>query len=497
MYRMAWRGWIKHLDFILLDMLSLLITLNIMFLVSRRLGRPFLGANPLGFVTMVLLIDLVIILAFDSFDTVVTRGYYVEFICTLRHDLLLLAFSVLAVLIRAEHLVYAKLLIAMAFLIYFGLSYGTRVIWKEILHHHFLPKETQRPILIVTDSAHAGEILERMRTFSFIRYKVIGLVLADRDAKGEEFDGVPVTANLSDAAEYLCREWVDEVLFFCTTLDARTQELLLQCREMALTIHVYVAIQGIDSRKQTIGNIAGYEVLTANVNLMDPKDAFLKRSFDIAAGAVGSVFALLLLAVLGPFLYAASPGPLIFCQERIGENGHKFKMYKIRSMYPDAEERKAALRAESTHGDGMMFKMDFDPRVIGNRILPDGTRKKGIGDFIRATSLDEFPQFFNVLKGDMSIVGTRPPTPDEWEQYQFHHRARMSVKPGMTGLWQIRPDKDYMSFDDVVKLDTEYISRWGIGLDLRIVLKTAGKFLRGMLPKHKKAAEENKAGAAR
>jgi lipopolysaccharide/colanic/teichoic acid biosynthesis glycosyltransferase len=263
---------------------------------------------------------------------------------------------------------------------------------------------------------------------------------------------------------------------------------------MALTIHLVVAVQGIGERKMTIGYIAGYEVLTANINFMNPLDAFIKRCFDIVVGFFGSIAAVLLLIVLGPFIYAASPGPLIFCQERIGENGHKFKMYKIRSMYMDAEERKAALMAESSHADGMMFKMDFDPRVIGNRILPDGTKKKGIGAFIRDTSLDEFPQFFNVLKGEMSIVGTRPPTPDEWEKYQYHHRARMSVKPGLTGLWQIRPDKDTMSFDDIVALDTEYIANWGLGLDLRIVIETARKFLRGLFFGKKKKKEAKRSG---
>jgi lipopolysaccharide/colanic/teichoic acid biosynthesis glycosyltransferase len=149
----------------------------------------------------------------------------------------------------------------------------------------------------------------------------------------------------------------------------------------------------------------------------------------------------------------------------------------------------------------MMFKMDFDPRVIGNRILPDGTRKKGIGAFIRDTSLDEFPQFFNVLKGDMSLVGTRPPTPDEWEKYQYRHRARMSVRPGLTGLWQISPDKDTMSFDEVVRLDTEYISNWGLGTDLRILLATAEKLLRGILglkeKENEKEKETSESGTAR
>ena len=119
-----------------------------------------------------------------------------------------------------------------------------------------------------------------------------------------------------------------------------------------------------------------------------------------------------------------------------------------------------------------MFKLDFDPRIIGNRILPDGTQKTGIGQFIRSTSIDEFPQFFNVLKGDMSLVGTRPPLVSEFEAYELHHRARMSVKPGITGMWQVSGRSEITDFEEVVRLDTQYINEWTIGLDIKILLQT-------------------------
>ena len=120
----------------------------------------------------------------------------------------------------------------------------------------------------------------------------------------------------------------------------------------------------------------------------------------------------------------------------------------------------------------MMFKLDFDERIIGNKIMPNGEKKTGIGDFIRRTSLDEFPQFINVLKGDMSLVGTRPPTVDEWEKYELHHRARLSIKPGITGMWQTSDRSNITDFEEVVRLDTEYIKNWTPGLDIRILLKT-------------------------
>ena len=129
-------------------------------------------------------------------------------------------------------------------------------------------------------------------------------------------------------------------------------------------------------------------------------------------------------------------------------------------------------------GGGLMFKLDFDPRIIGSRKLPDGTVKRGIGNFIRDWSLDEFPQFWNVLKGDLSLVGTRPPTVDEWDKYELHHRARLATKPGITGMWQVSGRSKITDFEQVVALDKKYIQEWSMGLDLRILLQTVLVVLR-------------------
>lgn len=193
---------------------------------------------------------------------------------------------------------------------------------------------------------------------------------------------------------------------------------------------------------------------------------------------VGSFFAVLILIFVGSVIYAKSHGPIIFKQTRIGRNGKPFTVYKLRSMYLDAEERKKDYMAQNRVSDGMMFKLDFDPRIIGNKVLPDGTKKTGIGEFIRKTSLDEFPQFFNVLKGDMSLVGIRPPTVDEWEKNEYHHRARMAMRLGITGMWQVSGRSKITDFEEVVKLDTEYICNYSIGLDIRILFKTVKVILK-------------------
>ena len=142
----------------------------------------------------------------------------------------------------------------------------------------------------------------------------------------------------------------------------------------------------------------------------------------------------------------------------------------------DAEAQKEALWGQSR---GAMFKLDFDPRIIGNEVLADGTRKTGIGEFIRKTSIDELPQGFNILLGQMSLVGTRPPTVDEWEKYELHHRARLATKPGLTGMWQVSGRSEITDFNEVTRLDTEYIENWNVGLDIKILFKTVIAVVRG------------------
>lgn len=299
-------------------------------------------------------------------------------------------------------------------------------------------------------------------------------MLVDNGVVGEKIKEVPVIAGVDDAASYICREWIDGVLVYLPFNDSKPQRLIEQCKEMGVTVHISLDTKGSGSQQQFVEQLGNHTVLTSSISSATPLQAFLKRSMDIVGGFIGCILALVALMILDPKIKKASPGPLLFMQERIGKNGRKFKMYKIRSMYLDAEERKKELMKDNRVSDGMMFKLDFDPRIIGNEILPDGTKKTGIGETIRKYSLDELPQFWNVLKGDMSLVGTRPPTVDEWEKYELHHRARLAMKPGITGMWQVSGRSNITDFEEVVKLDTHYISNWSMGLDMRILWKTIG-----------------------
>ena len=239
---------------------------------------------------------------------------------------------------------------------------------------------------------------------------------------------------------------------------------------MGIPVHIRLPLADVGGKMFT-EKIGGYDVLTTTINYASPIQLAIKRLIDIIGGFFGSIAALIIMAIVGPKIKKESPGPILFKQTRIGKNGKRFTCYKIRSMYMDAEERKKELLAQNRYSDDMMFKLEWDPRIIGNKIV-DGKQVTGIGEKIRKSSLDEFPQFFNILLGQMSLVGTRPPTVDEWEKYKYHHRARLATKPGLTGLWQVSGRSEITDFEEVVKLDTEYINNWSLALDFKILLKT-------------------------
>ena len=470
MYKRNVQGWAKNIGFMLLDM----ICLQVVYIVSVYIRHSiFAYAYPL-YKTMginLILVDLIVLVFNDSMHDVLNRGYYIEIVDSFKHSILVFAITTIYMFATQSGDAYSRIILFLTFIFHFLFGYLVRIICKIVVSKLGIKFEKQNNMLVVTSSDEAESILDKLSKDKTANYKITGVILTD-DSKIDTVNGVPVVANLDSAADYIVREWVDSVYIDASIADKKVIELMDKCTLMAIPTHYHVKNFRHDEIKRFSEQLGGTTVLTTSISFASPFQLFIKRVFDIFAGIFGSIAALLIIAIVGPIIKAKSPGPILFAQERIGKNGKRFKMYKIRSMYMDAEERKKELMDENRVKDGMMFKLDFDPRIIGNEILPDGTKKTGIGEFIRKTSLDEFPQFFNVLGGSMSTVGTRPPTIDEYEKYRFHHRARMSVKPGVTGMWQVNGRSEITDFEEVVKLDTSYIVNWSLLLDLKILFKT-------------------------
>lgn len=472
MYKKEAEGWFKHFDFILLDMICLQLAFWLAYGVRGLGWNPYTSSIYRNMALIIELADIIVILSFGTFKGVLKRGHYKEFLSSAHHTVLI-GMAVVAYLFafqKGEE--YSRLVIGYTLVFYLLLTYVTAEIWKQVLKKRRKNVE-ERSLLIVTTSDIVNDVVDNIQKNNLAGFRLAGLVLMDQDMTGKKKQGVPVVASAETAAQYVCQAWVDEVLIVPSESFQYPQELIEQFEETGVVIHMNLAkVSNKPGKKQFVEKIGNYTVLTTSMNYASARALVVKRLMDIAGGLAGCLLTALIFVIVAPVIYISSPGPIFFSQERVGKNGKRFKIYKFRSMYMDAEARKAELMKENKLGDGKMFKLDFDPRVIGNKILPDGRKKTGIGDFIRKTSLDEFPQFWNVLKGDMSLVGTRPPLPGEVSLYELHHRVRLAIKPGITGMWQVSGRSDITDFEEVVRLDKEYIDRWNIGLDVKILLKT-------------------------
>lgn len=472
MYSKNTNRWLKHIDFIILDMICLQIAFIMTYFIKNgniHLYNDFLYRN---MAIILELADLMVLLIFGTLKGVLKRGHYQELVKTLKHGFIVCLLAILYLFTVQKGIFFSKFILFLTIGIYFILTYIVRELWKSHIKKG-VNSGKRRKLLIVSSSSIADRVIENINKTNYSRYDIVGIALLDKNSVGNQINDVSVVANNETVGMYACKEWVDEVLIVLPKEIAYPNTLIEQLTLAGITVHMNLAkVVNSPGKKQFVEKIGDYTVLTTSINYASLNELFLKRVFDIICGILGCILTLIICIFIGPAIYIASPGPIFFSQERVGKNGKKFKMYKFRSMYLDAEERKAELMKHNKLGDGRMFKLDFDPRVIGNKVLPDGSHKTGIGEFIRKTSLDEFPQFFNVLKGDMSIVGTRPPLISETNLYEYQHFARLAIKPGITGMWQVSGRSEIIDFDEVVKLDKYYIESWNLGLDIKILLKT-------------------------
>ncbi len=472
MYRKRAGGWLKHLDFIVLDILCLQAAFLLAFAVCTGLSSPYANDAYQEIGIILLLACICVTLLSDAFSGVLKRGRYEEFAAMLEQACLIEAVIIICLFTLQKEISYSRFIIYLTGVLYVCIGYFVRCLWKAILSRRRSVVE-RHSLLVVTEQALAEQAVKDAMEQETGQFLVTGVAILDSDMRNQEILGVPVVAKVDSVAEAVCRSWVDEALVVLPKERPYPGKLIEQLAGMGMVVHFSVfRAEEAGEMHQSVGRFGDYTVLTTSISIATPVQQLAKRMLDIVGGAIGCLITGILFLFLAPAIFIASPGPIFFTQERVGRNGKRFRIYKFRSMYMDAEERKKELLKLNQHGDGLMFKMEADPRIIGCKILPDGRVKKGLGNFIRDWSLDEFPQFFNVLKGDMSLVGTRPPTLDEWERYEPHHRARLAVRPGITGLWQVSGRSKITDFEEVVRLDTKYIVDWSMALDLKILLKT-------------------------
>ena len=482
MYKNQTRSWVKHLDFMIIDMLCMQLSFILSYLVWVNFSNPYQYPVYQYQASIFIVSQLVVMLFANNYEGIVRRGNMQEAVAIIRYVSAIFIVAIVYLFLVHQSTLASRMQFGLTFAYFMLIDFIARWLNKRRIRSGHLEKK--KSLALITSMGLVNQALKKLNGEDEDDYRdffVSSILLLDAkdDTTLPDF-GIPVAKLDKQAIRNMSHEWVDEVFILQPDNMALPGRLMDDLLEMGMTVNFTTMAMGDERWPVTeVRKVGDYQVLTSSIQIASLGQVMLKRLMDILGGLVGSFITIILFIFVAPAIYAKSPGPIFFKQDRVGRNGKIFKMYKFRSMYLDAEERKAQLMEQNKIQDGMMFKMDDDPRIIGSEKKDANGNPKGIGNFIRKTSIDEFPQFFNVLKGDMSLVGTRPPTVDEWEKYDLGHRVRMSIKPGITGLWQISGRSAITDFREVVRLDREYIEHWNIGLDLKILWKTVGVVIKG------------------
>lgn len=467
---------LQYWEFTLIDMLAMQLS----FLLSHSIlhHEGFLYANPECRMNALIFFSAQMALGLhsDSYDRIYSRDSFAEFIKLLVNMLEIWILG--GVFILLNRLPFSLQETAFVSLTYLNLAFLLRT-WNK--HRHRRQGLPVRKTIIVTTHGEVRQAMHKLRqSVSEANYQVEGVLLLDDSTEGLDDLEVPLyrvsDENLLDEIKHW---WIDDVFLLLDENTFYPKQLMEDFLVMGVTVHTSLSVlDDMPYSATDVQEMGEYKVLTNSIKFVSTRASFVKRAADIVGGLAGVAATGLIFIFVAPIIYIKSPGPIFFTQPRVGQNGRVFKMYKFRSMYMDAEKRKAELMEKNKVQGGLMFKMDDDPRIIGSERKGKDGKPRGIGNFIRNTSLDEFPQFYNVLKGEMSLIGTRPPTLDEWNHYDPHHRIRMSAKPGITGMWQVSGRSKITDFEQVVALDQYYIEHWSLWLDVKIMARTIMVVLR-------------------
>lgn len=468
------KNWTKHWDFVVFDLIALELSFILANLIRYRSQTYFnLSMNKYIFYAefIILLLCFILTLALtDPYKNILKNDGSEEFVRLVKQTFIIFVMNIVCLYIIQQGNASSRIVVFITYPIFIVISMIVRSIWKKHLRTKLSHYGSNRAMIVLSNSKHIKTLIDNLATKSYKGYTIMAAFLVDYDGRIKNVNNVSVLGTADDMVEYASHNWVDSV-----TIGIDDNNMIDHFKEifevMGITTHTVVA-QAPNNEGEYIEKLGNYIVSSNSYRTIPPVRLFIKRMMDIIGGLVGCLFTVIITIFVGPMIYIQDPGPIFYASKRVGKNGKIFKMYKFRSMYQDADQRKAELMSQNKMGDGMMFKMDDDPRIIGSEKKDKNGKPKGIGNFIRKTSLDEFPQFFNVLKGDMSLVGTRPPTLDEWEKYSPHHRKRMAIRPGITGMWQASGRSNITDFEEVVRLDTEYIDNWTNAMDIKILAKT-------------------------
>ncbi|MGB7549218.1 MAG: sugar transferase [Terracidiphilus sp.] len=340
-----------------------------------------------------------------------------------------------------------------------------RLIYRIVLHRRFDRGLDTRNVVIVGTGPEAHALRHHLESIRHLGFTFKGFIELPGNSSSPASNSSDVVGTLDTLFQHARKQFVDEIFFTAPCDQAIVQDVLEKARTHGVDLRLVPDMYGGLAWNCSIEYIGQFPTIPLHCGRVPEVGMALKRVFDV-------LFSSLVLLLLSPLLLAIaiaiklnSPGPVFYASERIGKKGRVFHCLKFRTMVRDAEKRRADIM-HMNERDGVLFKITNDPRVTK------------LGRFLRKYSLDELPQFFNVLHGDMSVVGPRPPIASEVKEYKLSHLRRLDVMPGITGLWQVQARQD-PSFDSYVSLDVTYIEKWSIWLDVKILVRTIGVVFSG------------------
>jgi len=369
-----------------------------------------------------------------------------------------ITFSGLMYLYKLTHI--SRIFVVMFFLISTLLIILEKVLLIVFFRHIRRKGLNYRNILVVGTGKRAKNFIDIVHRHKEFGFKIIGMVDEDASKKGEVLYGYKVLGILNDMIEIIHSNVVDEVIFIVPRAWlGKIEHIMHFCENEGLKVHVSVDYFELKLSSARLGELYGMPLLTFDTTPSLLEHLLIKRLADVAVSAVLLIILAPLFLLTAILIRLTSPGPVFFRQERCSLNGRRFTLYKFRTMVKGAESQlKDVLSLNEM--DGPVFKITNDPRITG------------LGNFLRKFSIDELPQLYNVFKGDMSLVGPRPPIPAEVDKYDSWQRRRLSMRPGLTCLWQVNGRNKITDFNTWARLDLEYIDNWSLWLDVKLLFKT-------------------------
>ena len=329
MYKRASQGWLKHLDFIIVDELCLQIAFVLAYLIRQRAFPPYVVPLYRSIGITFVMLDLLVPVMLDTMHNVMKRGYYKEFRQTVIQSTVVFLLTVLWMFTLQTSDAYSRIIVFLTYLFHIAIGYGGRVLWKRFLNRHGAVDSGKQAMLAVLEPDNAEQMIQRLTSNPLDGYHIVGVVLINNPDSKTEVDGVPVVCSFEEAAGYICREWIDSVFISSNGVTPEVREFMGRCAEMAVVMHYHVPSIGQDGNKQFVEKIGGSTVLTSSNNYVKPGQLLIKRLIDLIGGLVGSLFALIIMAIVGPIIKKASPGPILYRSERIGQNGRRFIVNKF------------------------------------------------------------------------------------------------------------------------------------------------------------------------